>query len=191
MVFKRALNIRVAMCLTAIGIFVAPIASTATPAAAEEGSHHARVSLQDDCDPTTFNAVLGDRACVGRGETTFKEFIAELTQDRVASDWTFDPEHLSVRPGATIVLRNDGGETHTFTLVKHFGGGVVKLLNDLSGNPVPVPEVSEIAREVILAGATRTISAQTKPGLYKYECLIHPWMRATVNVKAKGAGHED
>jgi hypothetical protein len=39
--------------------------------------------LLDDCEPTTFNAVLGDGACVGNGHTTFAEFIEELeaTQD--------------------------------------------------------------------------------------------------------------
>ena len=42
-----------------------------------------KIRLLDDCEPTSFNAVLGDGACVGNGHTTFDEFIAELsaTQD--------------------------------------------------------------------------------------------------------------
>ena len=37
-----------------------------------------KIRLLDDCDPATFNAVLGDGACIGNGHTTFAEFIEEL-----------------------------------------------------------------------------------------------------------------
>ena len=30
-----------------------------------------KIRLLDDCDPATFNAVLGDGACIGNGNTTF------------------------------------------------------------------------------------------------------------------------
>ena len=46
-----------------------------------------KIRLLDDCEPTTFNAVLGDGACIGNGHTTFEEFIAELEETQDAHKW--------------------------------------------------------------------------------------------------------
>src|SRR5438034_11150445 len=49
-----------------------------TIARAEGKSQAPKVALVDNCDRIRFNAVLGPNACVGRGDTTFAEFLAVL-----------------------------------------------------------------------------------------------------------------
>ena len=42
-----------------------------------------------------------------------------------------------------------GGEAHTFTQLKQFGGGFVDALNQASGNPVPAPECAQFVNGVL------------------------------------------
>jgi plastocyanin len=151
-------------------------------------SKHARVLMKDDCDPTTFNQAVGPGTCVGNGETTFQQFIAELTAERTVDDWEFDPDGLHVRSQSSVTARNVGGETHTFTEVKQFGGGIVPPLNDLSGNPVPAPEclTPEIIGPTFTPPGGTVASNALAPGTHRFQCCIHPWMRTTVEV---GADH--
>jgi len=147
------------------------------------------IELRDDCDPASFSAVLGPGGCVGSGATTFGEFIAELQQDKVASDWVFDPDQVTIHAGDSLAVRNTGGETHTFTKVTSFGGGLVPALNVLSGNltpAVPAPGVNVFATFVPAGGAATISSALggvLTPGQNLFECFIHPWMRAVVTVE--------
>jgi len=143
-----------------------------------------RVRIQDDCDPTTFNAVLGPGACVGKGETTFRDFIAELTATKVAEEWNFEDDSFAVAPGARITATNRGGETHTFTKVANFGGGFVPSLNALSGNPKPVPECSfpAVGSSFVPPGGSIAVTAPAR-GTVKFQCCIHPWMRAVATVE--------
>src|SRR5918996_2639934 len=99
-----------------------------------------KIRLLDDCEPTSFNAVLGDGACVGNGHTTFDEFIAELAATQDAHAWRNQPSQMLLNVGRPTFIENRGGETHTFTPVANFGGGFVNELNGISGNPVPAPE---------------------------------------------------
>ena len=152
-------------------------------------SSGAVVEIKDDCDPATFNAAISPGACVGNGQTTFAQFIAELRATKVAEDWEFDPNQLRLASGATLTLRNTGGETHTFTKVSAFGGGLVPLLNTLSGNTTPAvvaPGVN-LFSTFVPAGATVSLSALGESltiGQNQFECFIHPWMRTIVTVQA-------
>src|SRR5262249_47888961 len=109
------------------------------------------VQIRDDCDPATFNAAVGTpdnpTPCIGGGDTTFNDFIAELTATKVVEDWRFNPDHMS-EPRA-IVAHNRGGETHSFTKVAEFGGGIIPPLNALSGN-------TKLAGECFLPGVGKT-----------------------------------
>ena len=145
------------------------------------------VRMLDDCDPASFDAALHDpNACVGRGKTTFDRFIAELTRSQVAQKWRFDPQHVEVEKGNDVFAINKGGEVHTFTRVASFGGGIVPLLNTLSGNPTPAPECTTLEPDDFVApGGTYTAELNTDK-LQHFQCCIHPWMRADVRLK-----HED
>ena len=86
--------------------------------------------------------------------------------------------------GQTLVAVNQGGEVHTFTEVEHFGGGVVRVLNELSGNPVPAPECQNLARGDFIAPGGSDTDEVEEPGTERYQCCIHPWMRLEVHARS-------
>lgn len=153
-----------------------------------------KVDIRDYCDPASFNAAVGDGTCdrsIVNGFITFDGFVAELTEDQSVGAWRFAPSQTSVAEKATLHLTNNGGETHTFTEVKQFGGGFVDFLNGPSGNPVPAPECAQVvngnlvpqppsADNIFLGpGQTATVSLDHELNA-KYQCCIHPWMRLTI-----------
>jgi hypothetical protein len=148
------------------------------------------VDVLDRCDPATFNAVLGEGACIGDGDVTFEEFIAELEKKQSHNQWRFSPKNVSVQGGRDLFVSNVGGEFHTFTKVAEFGGGFVPELNELSGNPDPAPEcfLPPSATSLFLgAGQSATVATgegtAVPPGTNLFICCVHPWMRTTLTVK--------
>jgi len=97
------------------------------------GKSQASVHLWDYCDPTSFNAAFGDGTCnrdTSTGAITIDGFLGELTSDQSVGAWRFSPAEIkSDHRQITLALQNVGGETHTFTRVKKFGGGFVDALN--------------------------------------------------------------
>ena len=93
---------------------------------ASASDHAGAIIGHDSCDPASFNAALGDpNACMKPGRTTFQEFIAELTATQTARSWRFNPLQATTHAGEALLAQNVGGETHTFTPVKQFGGGFI------------------------------------------------------------------
>jgi plastocyanin len=146
------------------------------------------IQLRDDCDPATFNAALGAGACRHRTSTagvTLASFNSELGATGKVAAWQIFPPTLNVRVGDTFTLANAGGETHTYTEVNAFGGGVVPALNQASGNTTVAPECANAAvfdSSTVRSGATTTHTFDAQ-GTEKYQCCIHPWMRQTVTVR--------
>jgi hypothetical protein len=137
----------------------------------------------DGCDPTTFNAVLGEGTCVRNGGVEFTKFLELLGQHQKVGAWHNAPGTLNVRVGQTLLAVNQGGEAHTFTEVAAFGGGIVPLLNQLSGAPVPAPECLALGpTDFVPAGGVTTDEVEG-PGTEFYQCCLHPWMRTTVSAK--------
>jgi hypothetical protein len=146
-----------------------------------------KIRMLDDCDPTTFNAVLGDGACVGNGHTTFDAFIAELSATQDAHAWRNQPVQMHLNVGRSTLIENVGGETHTFTPVANFGGGFVNELNGISGNPVPAPECLNFGAIVFVPAGGIEIgpiagTSDLPVGSHKFQCCIHPWMRTVIDV---------
>jgi len=146
------------------------------------------VRLQDNCDPATFNATLGAGACQhassGTG-LTFTAFNAELTANHSVAAWKIVPTNLDVSEGAQLAVVNNGGETHTYTEVEEFGGGVVPTLNQASGNTTVAPECLDAAtfdESTVRSGQSKTETFDER-GTEKYQCCIHPWMRQTVTIR--------
>ncbi len=150
-----------------------------------------KIRMYDDCEPTTFNAVLGDGACIGNGHTTFAEFIEELEETQDAHKWRNQPSQMHLNVGRPTIIENRGGEVHTFTPVAAFGGGFIPDLNGISGNPVPAPECLNIPALVFIpAGATeegpRAGTSDLPVGVTRFQCCIHPWMRTVIEVATPG-----
>ena len=158
------------------------LAPTAPSAArADEGVR--RIQILDACDPTSFNAVLGAGACVRSGGVTFTHFIDQVTQKSEAPAWRFAPSNVEARVGQTLLAINHGGEEHTFTEVEEFGGGIVPILNQLSGNTEVAPECEALApSDLIPAGGTFSDEVE-ETGTELYQCCIHPWMRTAVTAR--------
>ena len=170
--------------------------------AQDHKSTQATINIRDYCDPESFNAVIGPDTCVrdtSDGLITFRGFVNELGTDKSVGAWRFAPAQLSVAEGAVLELHNLGGETHTFTQVKRFGGGFVDFLNAASGTPVPAPECAKIVDGSLVpqppsddnifipagGSATHPLGHEV---VARYQCCIHPWMRITI--APKNQSHE-
>jgi plastocyanin len=144
------------------------------------------VQVRDDCDPATFNAAIGSGACVGNGHTTFAQFQAKLNPtDFGDGHWKFNPDHTDLKRNESLHPFNRGGETHTFTAVAQFGPGCVAALNQPLGltGPAAVPDCqAALANTALHPGDSRELSNLT-PGVHRYMCVIHPWMRTTITVR--------
>src|SRR5215208_3168944 len=163
---------------TVVGLAFAVVALLSLTAGAGAVQGDKKIRLLDDCEPTTFNAVLGEGTCIGNGHTTFAEFIEELEETQDAHAWRNQPGNMHLNVGRPTLIENRGGETHTFTPVSEFGGGFVTELNGISGNPVPAPECLNFGAIVFIpagaavAGPTAGDS-ELSVGTHKFQCCIH------------------
>jgi plastocyanin len=142
-----------------------------------------RIEIIDACDPASFDAALGAGSCTRPGGMSFDMFIRQVGAKGQAGAWRFAPGNVEARVGQTLLAINRGGEVHTFIEVEEFGGGVVPVLNELSGNTTIAPECQALApSDMIPPGGTATDEVE-EPGTEKYQCCIHPWMRTTVTAR--------
>jgi hypothetical protein len=182
---KRRLTFR-----TAVWAAFAAVALLSLTAGAGAVQGDKKIRMYDDCEPTTFNAVLGDGTCIGNGHTTFAEFIEELEETQDVHKWRNQPSQMQLNPGRPTLIENRGGEVHTFTPVAAFGGGFIPDLNGLSGNPVPAPECLNLgALQFIPPGASEegpTAGSDLSAGTHRFQCCIHPWMRTVIEVTDHG-----
>jgi|SRR5262245_32868031 len=163
----------------------AQTADSASPpmtATAAGGRGESTVTLMDACDPQTFNAVLGAGTCVRNGGIVFDMFLELLGKQHSVGPWHFAPGQVHLDVGDTLVARNHGGETHTFTEVEDFGGGIVPQLNQLSGFTKVAPECTRLQPGDFIPAGGSSREVEDEEGVEKYQCCIHPWMHAEVRV---------
>lgn len=152
-------------------------------AQAPPGRLEVSLNIMDACDAATFNAAVGPGTCSREGGMKFSQFIAQLTRHQDVGAWHFAPPTFQASVGQTIEATNRGGERHTFTHVAAFGGGIVPVLNTLSGNPQEASECKNLkAGDFVPPGGTNTAPLH-QAGAQKFQCCIHPWMRATAQVQ--------
>jgi hypothetical protein len=143
------------------------------------------ISVRDECDPATFDAAIGPGTCIGDGDVTFAEFLAEVPNGG-HEKWRFNESVTEA--DVAVNANNRGGETHTFTPVAKFGGGFIDLLN----TEAPIPECAVTLPDGSLAPAGTALATLIPPdgkdhlttplekGANLFQCCIHPWMRTTV-----------
>jgi plastocyanin len=185
---------KLAILAAGLAILVGLSVNWTKVATAQVHSNDPNIALVDTCDPATFNAAIGPGTCVAtphRSDTTFTEFFGLLFSPLAANiighpAWNFAPGYISIQAGQTVRATNAGGEAHTFTEVADFGGGFVPPLNGVGGPAGTVPLVPAGAclssPPVVGPGGTIQIKA-LPPGVHKFQCCIHPWMRAVVDVE--------
>jgi plastocyanin len=171
--------------------FMLMLIGTTYTVAQEKSPSVAQVVALDECDPDSFNAALGPDFCrnVALGALGFATRLQDLFAKAAAGTpdpgWDFEPDTLHISKGTTLVVSDQGGEPHTFTEVKKFGGGFIDALNH---GEETVPECSggfsnvEVAKTRIIQGSQTNVTGLSK-GEHHFQCCIHPWMRMTVDVK--------
>ncbi len=152
--------------------------------AAKGASQHV-VTMFDACDPETFNAALGAGSCSRSGGVRFATFLEQLGKHGSVGAWHFAPAEVTMKVGQMLVATNNGGETHTFTEVDEYGGGIVPQLNELSGLTMVAPECTQLKGTDFLAPNASSSEEEQEAGVEKYQCCIHPWMRAEVRITGK------
>jgi hypothetical protein len=151
----------------------------------------AQVVALDECDPATFNASTGavpdfcKNVALGAC-TTLANLFAKAAAGTPDPNWDFEPDNLTIKQGQFVSVVDQGGEPHTFTEVKQFGGGLIPALNG-PGETV-VPERAEwfstvaVAKTRILQGSPLDVTGLSK-GQTPVPVLFHPWMRIEVDVQ--------
>ena len=151
------------------------------------------VHARDYCDPVSF-AAIGCGRDTSAGFITLSGFMAELAAEKSVGAWRFVTSPTKAEEGANVRVSNLGGETHTFTRVKKFGGGFVAGLNAASGNPDPAPECAQIvggklvpqppgAGNIFLPAGTSATAQVNEGEVAHFQCCIHPWMRTTIDTR--------
>ena len=189
------MSTRLFVAVMAVGLALAcdkmdsPSAPTQTAALGlaaqpQSGQAHDRMVIANDaCDPDTFNAAIGPGTCVGNGGVTFANFIDQLTRLGRVPSWFFAPPNATANVGDEFVVRNRGGETHTFTEVEDFGGGIVPSLNAIMHLGTVAPECRNLDPDDFIAPGGTYREDISEGGLEKYQCCIHPWMRLEARIK--------
>lgn len=169
-------------------------AGTPTVEADDQGQ---KVTMRDDCDPDDPLWIPTDGCTLKDGDVTNAEFFAEsgpMSGPLAASvighqAWRNDPSYLKVREGETVKVRNRGGRIHTFTEVTDFGGGRIPPLNK---GLAPAPEcVLPTATSVDMPPGAKAEVSGLSAGNHRFQCCIHPWMRALIKVKPDTDGEDN
>jgi hypothetical protein len=154
----------------------------AVPASARAGEVR-KVFAMDRCDPDSFNAAIGPGTCVRNGGVSFAEFLRRVNpRDGGHNAWRFSRHDVDLKPGQDLSVTNTGGETHTFTEVVNFGGGIVPALN--AALPPGTPAAQPIGDLRFIPPGGNVQLDGLSAGQHRFECLIHPWMRLVVDQRA-------
>jgi len=152
---------------------------------AEVTEHGKSITLFDACDPDTFNAPppagAGPGTCIRQGGVRFQDFLAQLSNHHSVGAWHMAPGQATIKLGDALEALNRGGENHTFTEVEDFGGGFVQPLNVLGGFGAQIPECDPTKVHLLHPGESFHETTD-EIGVEKYQCCIHPWMRAEIHI---------
>ena len=161
-----------------------PISAGVSAKVAEVTDHGKSITLFDACDPETFNdpvTGVGPGTCSRSGGVRFQSFLDQVRDHHSVGAWHMAPGQATIRLGDVLEALNQGGEVHTFTEVENFGGGFVTFLNDLGGFGSQVPECDPTKVQRLNPGDS-FYETTDEVGVEKYQCCIHPWMRAEIRI---------
>jgi|SRR5207248_7469553 len=185
---------KLAILASGLAVLVGLWVTVTKVATAQVNSNAPNIALVDNCDPATFNLAVGPGTCAAtphRHDTTFAEFLGLLFSPKAMNvighpAWNFAPGYISIPAGQTVRVTNAGGEGHTFTEVSAFGGGFVDFLNGVGGpaGTVPLAPAGACLASPGIVGPGQTVQIKgLSHGQHTFQCCIHPWMRAVVDVE--------
>jgi len=143
-----------------------------------------KITIRDDCDPDDPGWTPTGGCTLEEGDVNLAEFQTELSSPFSLSvighqAWWNDPPYLKIEAGDTVNVRNRGGRVHTFTEVASFGGG--RVPNPALNKGLIMAQ--ECPTSVDIAPGAGVKLSGLGPGNHRFQCCIHPWMRAIVKVK--------
>ena len=141
------------------------------------------IAVLDDCDPNDPTWAPTGGCLLRGGDVTNAEFGAFLTSPLSLSTighpaWRNEPSYVKITVGQSVRVANEGGRLHTFTRVANYGGGRVPPLNI---GLTPAPECLNSASTELAPGARTEVDGLAL-GTHRFQCCIHPWMRAAIKV---------
>lgn len=166
------------------------------PAAVADGPKVEQFKLRDACNKPTWDARFGPGLCQrNAGSVTPDEFLSKLNpNDFGHGAWWINASGgrvgtTTVKVGDTLRAVNEGGENHTFTEVEKYtsarsftGGCIPPLSNPLGLQPFP-GNCNQALGETTVAPGASAVRTNLSVGVHHFECILHPWMRQTVEVK--------
>jgi hypothetical protein len=175
---------------------IAAVTALAPQAAFAGGPKAEQVKLRDACNKASFDATFGPGICqVNAGSVSAQEFQSKLNpSDYGHGAWWINASGgrvgtTKIKLGDSLHVVNEGGESHTFTEVEKYttatsfvGGCVSGLSTPLGLTPLPGACGSTIGATVVAPGAASDRTGLAV-GIHHFECIIHPWMRQTVEVQ--------
>jgi plastocyanin len=177
-------------------LFVVGGLTVSTALKAQVRSNDANVTMMDDCSPADggyngFGGCPEEAPFPGSnsftGDVTVAEFFQLLVTPLAPAghiighpSWRNEPSYISIDAGQRVRVTNRGGRGHTFTKVAEYGGGFVPPLN---GALEQAEQCDPTQVVLLLYGEAQTLQDLEPGQLHKFQCCIHPWMRAAVRVK--------
>jgi plastocyanin len=152
---------------------------------ASAGGPHQRVlELRDACDKPSWDEEFPGLCTESAGSVSLPEFRAELATGGSGAWWIRQRE-ITLDAGDSVAATNVGGIIHTFTEVKAFGKGCVPEWNTAITETVDNCDFGQFAPggSAVPAGESSVAQVPTV-GVHLFQCLIHPWMRSVVTVRA-------
>ena len=159
-----------------------------------------KVVMRDDCDPNGWPGPPPGGGCaLEQGDVSNAEFVGELAPPLSLSvighqAWRNDPSYLKIEVGDTVKVRNKGGRGHTFTKVANFGGGRVPPPGPAPGINQGLsiaPECANPATSPIVPPGGKTEVSGLPVGNHRFQCCLHPWMRAVIKVQPEEEEEND
>jgi plastocyanin len=161
-----------------------------TRAIGQVNGNDSNISVTDDCLPGDpgWNPTGGCTLKPHQGDVSEAEFTALLSSPLTSTvighpSWRNEPSHLATNQGRAVRVTNTGGRNHTFTKVEEFGGGTIAPLSAGLTKAAECPASPANIGPLILAPGATTQVTNLQPGLHKFQCCFHPWMRATIRVE--------
>ena len=146
------------------------------------------IAMMDTCLPTDpgWNPTGGCALNPNQGDVSFAEFGQLLTSPLISAlvghpSWRNEPSHLQTNNARRVRVTNRGGRAHTVTEVANFGGGSVAGFNISMTRAPECPANPGLITNAVAPGQSITLT-DVEPGLHKFQCCFHPWMRATIRV---------
>lgn len=172
-----------------VALVVGLSAALSFDAVAQVSSADNRIVMMDNCLPgdPAWNPTGGCTQRPSLGDVSNEEFGRLLLSPLISGlvghpSWRNEPSHITTTSrGGPVRVTNRGGRAHTLTRVAEFGGGSVPPFNVGMTRAPECPPTPDGVQDALAPGESTTLTG-LEPGLNKFQCCFHPWMRATVRV---------